>query len=113
MGGTPHNTGYLIRKLKKFYLIMSKKNHTITEEEFYKDTGVNLKGWNDSEKNNKEEIKTIPAHRKILDYIIVYGIFLLIIGLIIFSIWGFFFYKDYRGSSDPNDFVPDYMGGVN
>ncbi len=97
---------------------MSKQKHTITDEEFYKNTGVNAKAWEELKKKQKyipkekEEVKKDSTIKKVWDTISLIGIYLIVIGLIIFFIWGFFFQEDYRGSNNPDDFVPDYMGGI-
>ena len=103
---------------------MKQQKNTITDEEFFKYTGVNLKKWEEYEKNNfdsKIETKQ-PKNSKlkyagdsivfILTFIVIGLIIVAVIGLIIFFIWGFFFYEDYHGSSNPDDFISDYMGGV-
>ena len=96
---------------------MKQQKNTITDEEFYKDTGVNPKNWDENEKihsslkTEKEQEKTSKL-KDAWNKIVVIGIFAIVIGLVIFFIWGFFFYENYHGSSDTNDFLPDYMGGV-
>jgi len=96
---------------------MSEQKNTITDGEFYKDTGVNVKSWDKYEKekspNINESLKETSKAKEIWNKIFVIGIFIIVIGLVAFFIWGFFFYEGFRGSSNPDDFVPDYMGGIN
>lgn len=73
---------------------MEQEKNTITDEEFYKDTRVNIKAWEKFKKEQKdipqkEDIKKDSTIKKVWDTTSSIGIYLIVIGLIIFFIWGF------------------------